>query len=353
MCILFVCCMLCSGAYMEQEGAIWTDNQPNHHPPRSEPRIPPLPPPAPAPRDSSSTPAAVTRFINSIRVVNHYSYRGLTVFPLEYQGRLPDLTLHTLDDAMRRGWVDIRERDDAEVGVVMIRNTGRRPVFLMNGELLTGGHQNRIIRNDILLEARSWPTPVSVYCVEQERWQGMPQATFTSANAAGSPSLRGKALADESQSSIWREVDEQHSAAKITSRTHNYQEVYADRDMARNIDAFTSRIISFLPRNIVGLAVARGDHIIGIDIFGTEALCSALREKLIRSYAVENTKHTRHESDTVGIRDIERLVRRIADADFTARDTPGAGTCLDIRGPVSGSALVWNNELVHLAVFEQ
>lgn len=345
--IALVCNGLCHASYLEQDGAIWTDEHPVHRPPRILP--PPTPPPPPA--YDSTLPPAVERIIRNIHVGDPRHDRGLSVFPLEYSGRLPDQDIRTFDEAARHGWLEIEERDNPEVSVVMIRNTSRRPVFLMNGELISGGRQNRIIRDDILLEPRSWPTPVPVYCVEQERWEG-PHGKFTSAKSAASPALRGKAMAGESQNAIWSEVDDQHRAAKIASRTRDYQRLYEDREVAKEIGDFTSRLMTFLPRNIVGLAVARGGRIIGIDIFGSADICSALREKILRSYAVENLKYTPYGKGATDRNAIQRVLQQVLRADFTARNTPGAGEFLSIRGGVRGSALLWNTELVHLAIFE-
>lgn len=338
---------LCHASYLEQDGAIWSDPQPDRRPPRILP--PPMPPPPPI-RDPN-VPRAVERIIDNIYVGDPRHDRGLSVFPLEYRGRLPDQDVRTFDEAARHGWLEIDERDNPEVSVVMIRNTGRRPVFIMNGEIISGGRQNRIIRDDILLEPRSWPTPVPVYCVEQERWEG-PYAKFTSAKSAASPALRGKAMAGEPQAAIWSEVDEQHRAAKVSSRTRDYQRLYEDREVAKEIGAFTDRIVSFLPRNMIGLAVMRGGRIVGIDIFGSADMCSALKEKLIRSYAVENLKYRSYDKRAPDKDEIRRALQQALHADYSARNTPGAGEFLTIRGGVRGSALLWSSELVHMAILE-
>ncbi|MDQ2797404.1 MAG: hypothetical protein M3Y06_09605, partial [Actinomycetota bacterium] len=52
-----------------------------------------------------------------------------------------------------------------------VRNSGSRPVLMLEGELLEGGWQSRALVRDLILAPRS-SHRVDVSCVEQHRWGG-------------------------------------------------------------------------------------------------------------------------------------------------------------------------------------
>jgi hypothetical protein len=70
------------------------------------------------------------------------------------------------------------------------------------GEVITGGHQDRIISEDRIVPAHSDALPVAVFCVEPNRWQG-PTGQFTSTFVAA-PMVRGTAMASNAtQTGVW------------------------------------------------------------------------------------------------------------------------------------------------------
>ena len=72
-----------------------------------------------------------------------------------------------------------------------MENRGKAHVLLLAGEILVGGKQNRVLREDILLPPLSGPRPIGVYCVEQGRWNEG-RRDFESKSTFADPGLRRK-----------------------------------------------------------------------------------------------------------------------------------------------------------------
>src|SRR5437899_8678212 len=77
----------------------------------------------------------------------------------------------TLDEGMRRGIVSVRELSDWDVGRVSIKNSGEQPLFVMSGELIFDGLQDRSLAETRVIEPHKTEM-VNVNCVEQGRESG-------------------------------------------------------------------------------------------------------------------------------------------------------------------------------------
>ena len=282
---------------------------------------------------------------------------GLTVFPLRIgHGRRTGII--TLDEALRRDELAIREKGQGDVPWLLVRNDSRHPVFLLSGEIIVGGKQNRIVRDDVLLSARSGWIEVSVYCGEQHRWRGT-ESGFRSKGTLSAPSLRGMAARAATQDNIWREIDGQLGRAQVESSTQSYQRLYESESVRRKLDACVARFPPFPDRGTVGCVVVSGRRILGCDVFSDPGLFARLWPKILRSYATEIIFPARPEprrpDRKVAPVLTQRMVRHFLDgvlsAQFRERRTPGLGRAWRVSGPVTGDDLEHNGEVVHAGLF--
>jgi len=280
-------------------------------------------------------------------------YRNLTLFPLlaERSGRRG---IRTLDDALSRGWITIRERQEARVAELQVRNDSRHTVFLMGGEIITGGKQNRIIRQDVLLGAGLGWVSVPVYCGEKERWD-TPRTTFKSAGSLADRRLRESAAQSESQASIWGRIDRRMAEAKVQSPTRDYQQIYEDRATSRELESCLARFRHLCGRRTVGVVAVSHGRIIGCDLFSDPELLSRLWEKICRSYAVDTLgvawPEHRHVHHRPTARDIRRFLDGVSASRLDPMSTPGVGDTVRVSGGVHGHALSWHGTVVHAALF--
>jgi hypothetical protein len=319
-----------------------------HRPPPSE-RILPRPPEDGHP---------LRRLLGRLEVGEPVSYGGLTLYPLR-GARGSDEDLRTLDEAAGRDWLDIREAKSAEVGSVDVRNRSRRNVFLMAGEIILGGKQNRFLREDVLLGPDGPFLRVPVYCGERERWTDKPDPVFRSAGSMGDVRLRHMSARAEPQSEVWTTISERLSDSGAEAPTRNYQAVYEDRDTRRRLDDYVAGLRGCKGRDTLGLVGVSGGRIVGCDAFSDPELLDRLWDKICRSYAVEPVLQYRdHDRDArrpwppgLDREDIRVFLRAAALADFEDTGTPGEGRRIEVRGAAEGQALIWRGEAVHAALF--
>ncbi|MBN1671922.1 MAG: hypothetical protein JXR37_12860 [Kiritimatiellae bacterium] len=329
------------GAYLESD---YSAGQPVQPP---EPPEPPRREIAPPPVGGGE---AVRRQVRGVEVGAPFSHRALTVFPLFRAGAGRPGGTGTLDEALDRGWLTIREKESAHVPEVAVRNHSDHEVFLMAGEVIRGGRQNRIIRDDVLLPARSDFVFVPVYCVERDRWAG-DEPGFESAGVLAHPRLREYSTRGAEQGEIWREVDEQLRRANVASPTLDYQRVYEDARVSGELDACIRQFRRRWPRRTVGAVFTHGNRIVCADIFADPRVFSQLWEKLCRSQAVDYLVRPAPAWGGITAQDVRAFLNGVYDAHFSDRHTPGLGRLVRISGPVAGSALVRDGESVHTALF--
>jgi hypothetical protein len=158
---------------------------------------------ATAQRQQSQTPPPV-----EYTVSGPYTHKNLTIFLLhgsnQSQGRAP----LTLQEAMKRKLVVVRETGD--VNRLTIQNRSNQDVFVQAGDIVKGGQQDRVLALDLIIPPRSGKIPIDAFCVEQGRWsrRGDEAVTAFSAsnNALASKDLKIAAKAKASQSDVWANV---------------------------------------------------------------------------------------------------------------------------------------------------
>src|SRR5947207_8759256 len=91
------------------------------------------------------------------------------------------LDVLVLDEGFAQKVVSIREKDDESVNQLTLTNTSDRPLFVLAGEVIIGGKQDRIIGANTMISAKATEV-VPVFCVEHGRWDEKTRE-FTTAKA--------------------------------------------------------------------------------------------------------------------------------------------------------------------------
>src|SRR5262245_42809594 len=82
--------------------------------------------------------------------IGEASTRGaITVFPVLSSARVEAPRACTLDEAIAKGTCAVREQENGgAVNALVIANSGDAPVYLLGGEIVQGGQQDRVIAED-------------------------------------------------------------------------------------------------------------------------------------------------------------------------------------------------------------
>jgi hypothetical protein len=137
-----------------------------------------------------------------------YTHKNLTIYLLHGAGASQGRTPLTLQEAMKRKLVVVRETGD--VNRLTIQNRSNQDVFVQAGDIVKGGQQDRALALDLIVPPKSGRIPIDAFCVEQGRWNRRGNeavAAFSASdNALASKDLKIAAKARKSQGDVWANV---------------------------------------------------------------------------------------------------------------------------------------------------
>jgi len=314
-----------------------------------EPARPGLgPPQGPVPENP------LTEAVRRIAVRPGYTYKGLTAYLLEAPAPFDRTAYGSVSEALADGTLLISEKGAGTVPLLVAENRGGRPVLMIAGEVLLGGKQNRILRDDVLLPARSGPVEVPVLCVEKGRWRGR-GAAFDRSSSLAVPGVRATAVAGMGQSEVWESVGRYQSRLGVASGTQDLQDVYDSAAVRAALADYRMGFGRCWRPGALGMVVARHGRVVGADIFCNAGVFRKHRDRLLDSYAVDCIAAERDEKLWPPAPPVEvarRFLRRIYRASFTWQDSPGAGRLLRVSGAgLRGAGLVLEGRLLHAGLF--
>ncbi|MCC6739329.1 MAG: hypothetical protein IT452_09800 [Planctomycetia bacterium] len=299
---------------------------------------------------------AIRKLLETCRPGAALSRGNLTVVPLFGPPCGPEVTL--LRDALRDGSAEITEvGEQGSVNLLLVRNRGDRPLLLLDGDLVVGGKQNRVVNATFLVGARS-EARIPVSCVEHGRWRhegkrfeasaaslnlGLKSAKF----ARLMESLKRDGRYDADQGAVWDDVASYSARRGVASRTDALADAVevslpGAEQLAQGIRPAEGQ---------TGLAVFINGRFAGLDLFGRPAVLAAAHDALVRASALEamdqagGTRAARRVS-------ARAVLGRLARSAKAGHPAPGEGTSVLLEDRrLAGCALVSPDGPVHLAAF--
>ena len=306
----------------------------------------PIPPPVPWPRTEG---AETIRLLDRLVIHPPVRHGALTVFPLTVARAEPWRygRLLSLGEALAGGQVEVKELHRPRVERARFVNRSPHFVYVMGGEVILGGKQNRAVRHDALLAPHS-DAVLELYCVQQGRWD--PSSPVFRASPSCLPrGLRDVAARDAQQEALWAQIRTANRRLGVRSRADDFQAGFDSADVQRELHALRRRIVPRLPWDCVGVVVARGRQIIGADVFFDAALFRKLRSKVLDSYGYECVGHgPRIIEPPPTARQAKRFLDRVYAARFERAGGGGAGRRERITGAAFGGVLVYGDVCMHL-----
>jgi len=293
------------------------------------------------------------RWMSAVRAGQAAAQGGLLIFWLSAKEQSPALDVATLDEARTSGALLITERDQAAVPQLVVENRGKAHVLLLAGEILIGGKQNRVLREDILIPPSSGPRPIGVFCVEQGRWNEG-RKDFESKGSFAQPGLRSKLMERPDQGRVWDSVARSTRAAEVlASPTGSYQAIYEDGKVQAHLSEVERGLFSRPPVLAQGAAMFAGTSLLGLDLFHAPSLFRREWPKLLRAHAVEAYRRS-PAPDTVESKlraQAEATIGQAAKVEGSIRGNAGVGQLFEFRLPAGrGAALVFEGRAIHTAI---
>ena len=292
------------------------------------------------------------RAMSALRVDGASRQGALTIFWLHGPEPALALDVATLDEARASGALVIAERDRASVPELSVDNRGKSHVLLLAGEILVGGKQNRVLREDILLPPRSGPRALGVYCVEQGRWNEG-RRDFDSKSTFAQPGLRREVYDKVEQARVWREVARSASVAAAPSPTGSYQQVYEQPAVRQHLDEAEKGLDARVAPGALGAAAFVGGNLSGVDVFRDVSLFNREWRKLLRAHAVEAYgRPSSGPAPEAKLRaELQRVLSGATMAAGLIHGNAGVGQVFEFKfEQCRGAALGYENTVIHAAI---
>jgi hypothetical protein len=246
-------------------------------------------------KTTASESAAVEVDGVACHVSGPYTHENLSVF-LIHSRRQDRRNFLTLPEGLKEKTVRITEKEEEEVGELLIDNQSDRPLYLQEGERLQGGKQDRTIIASLVVPPHSGKMVVPTACIEQSRWvEGTAgkKFGFTLNGALAPKGVRGAAKVENSQRKVWAcvEVQKMSGQARLKTRnTNSSANEMLDSPQAQQIsNRYAKELNGPLSRHgdAVGVVIVINGQIEEVNVYPSHALLSKLYPRLVRSYALQ------------------------------------------------------------------
>src|SRR5437762_1591989 len=214
-----------------------------------------------------------------------------------------------------------RRSSGNSVNQLMVVNSSGKPLYLMPGEIVVGGSQDRAIGQELVVAPDKKAVPIDVFCVEHGRWggrapdtyarllastagEGEPIAGFAAnlslsfaetaevANAgkfvgsAGILNAHGRLAVqkDKDQQKVWDEVAKQNAKNSVETASGTFTANYSEADSIDRLTPFLEELLKPIDEtdNVVGVIVAVNGQVASMDVFASTPLFRKLWPKLLK-----------------------------------------------------------------------
>ncbi len=260
--------------------------------------------------------------------------------------------VRTLDEGISTKGFYITEKkpfgandDQSAVNNLTVQNKSNETIYLMQGDVVTGGNQDRVIAENVVIPPRTI-RDISVFCVEKNRWnyqyegedeegeakkkQGL--FAFSGYYNVASTNVRKTARTSNNQMAVWNAVGEMTKKHNATTSTKTYRGLEGSKEFTHERNGY----IRFFDgkfdeiENCVGFVVVSGNKVLGTEVFGHPDLFRKQYKPLLHSYISEAM--TSGSAPIVSEKTLESFSKRLN---------------LDIKNADAKELYKFNDEMVH------
>ena len=282
---------------------------------------------------------------------------ALTLVPVFHDG--PSAAYVPYASIQGSGLLEVSEvTGGGQVNTLVAHNRAEQAVLLLEGEILEGMQQTRVLNISILVPPKT-TLNIPVSCVEAGRWHHEGKAaarhdyhlsprarSMKSESVARSARQVGAFMSD--QGAVWRSVDLELAAHSLQSPTREFSEIgrQKGKDITRELAELEPRL------GQAGVVAVVGGKPLCFDLFDRAATLEVVWRGLVGSYALDAMtvpKRAAAERDTAEAR---KWLDSLVGATATEHPGVGAGTNVVLSSHRAGAtSLVVDDAVVHLAAF--
>lgn len=228
------------------------------------------------------------------------------------------------------------------VNTLFAQNNSQDTIFIMAGEVVKGGKQDRVISQDMVI-APGEKVNLSAFCVERSRWETTDGngGKFTGYYNVTNMDIRKTVATDNNQSEVWRKVGEQTEKNGASSETGTYANLENSEEYQKKLAEYMAVFKTSFQDDpqVIGVIAVTGDKVMGCDLFATHDLFIQSYESLLHSYigeAVTNGKEV-----TLGNEEVFKYLDEILKDESSQEETVNE----------NGVVYKYKNKKLHLSKF--
>ncbi len=227
-----------------------------------------------------------------------YTHKNISIFLVHGKNAIDADKFLTLEEAMDMKKATVHETEN--VNQLTITNSSNFNIFIMSGDIVKGGKQDRVIQYNYIVPPGIKRMPVSSFCVESGRWQKRGDENSdrfsSSREMIASKELKKSVKKDKSQSQVWSKVAEMQtdlekklgapvkggseSSLQLTLEHGKVKE--AQQDYAKALDKIMKD-----KKDVIGYSCVINGKINSAEVFASGVLFNKLWPKLLKSSIVE------------------------------------------------------------------
>ena len=269
----------------------------------------------------------------------------------------------SLGNALANNFIEIKEvGEGARVNDLFVYNNSDKFVFMMDGDIIEGAKQNRVINTSILL-APQCKTQIQVSCVERGRWRYVSDK-FNSSVLFAPSFLRSAKSRDvhsnlregrshyADQGKVWDDVKLYCKKFNVESETENLGAVYE-----ANKETFEKAQAEFkYNENVNGIAIFIDGKIITLDLFNSSKVYQDYFGKIIKGAFFE-INHHKKTTNEINESELKYKTLEVIDKIETLEKNTfnGVGVGIEKRFETKefvGLELMFNDLLIHQSVIK-
>lgn len=209
-----------------------------------------------------------------------------------------------------------------DVNSLIVINRSDKPLYLMPGEVIIGGSQDRTIGDEVVIAPHSPPTRIPVFCVEHGRWgakhievtrqqltasagtailgndrsqdldklaEAANQGKFVASVGQLNKSSRLAVQSDKDQSAVWEKVAQSNGESGVQPASGAFTANYSDGATIQRLQPYLDHLQTAVAKHdqVVGVLAAVNGKIESMDVFESTPLFQKVWPKLLRSYALD------------------------------------------------------------------
>ena len=276
--------------------------------------------------------------ITSLKPGTPVTHEGITLIPIfAPEGRRSNI-------AIAGDELVVSELETPTVPQLQVHNPTKGDLLIPAGKILSGGRQTRVVNVSIVVPAGA-TIVIPVSCVEAGRWSGL-------SHFADSRRVASRRVREAKARSVKRNIDRAKSKMSAQgdvwntiSFELNSRNLQSDGDLFLGVDEHLNGrsdrmqvVRKFVDDGVkpgqVGVAVAHGEKILGVEVFPSTEALKVSWEAIVRAAVIDADEFsTKPEAADAarGIAALENFLAQVASTEGTVTDGVGRGTEVHIE----------------------